>query len=133
MSVVSDTHKNEILDLTFGDGAVGSWVSVEYVALFVGEPGSGGVELSRTTTSYERALFENNDTNWSAASAGTKSNLVRVIFPSLVEDWLVPDHWALMSTPTAGSPVMFGTMYPTPYAIGDTPFIEIGNLVVTVI
>ena len=132
MSVVSDTHKNEILDTILGDGALGSWVSVEYVALFVGEPGGGGVEIDRTTTSYERANFTNDDTNWGVASGGQKSNLNRITFPVLAEDWPVADHWALMSTTTGGSPVMYGLMYPVVLTTGETPFHEVGNVVVTV-
>lgn len=93
MALGSENARNAVLDASLsGTDAPASL----YLALFAGDPATGGVEI--TGGSYARV--EVPKANWAAASGGSKANSASIAFPtSTATGWTgTATHAALMST-----------------------------------
>ena len=70
-----------------------------YIALFLGDPADGGVEI--TLTGYARVAFQ----NWSTSSnpdESTRSPAASIVFPTITQAGTA-DHWAIFDAPAGGN------------------------------
>jgi len=121
-----------VLDYLFGSTVPtvpGTW----YVALSTADPGYAGTITEAAYTSYARAAFANNKTNWSAyansGASGTVNNAVAISFPQCTGSDATCTHAAIMDDPSTGTCWAWGSL--TPHKIissGDTPQFAIGEL-----
>lgn len=69
--------------------------------------GSTGTETSGG--SYARASVTNNGVTWGNASAGSKTNLATITFPTATANWSGITDWAILDASSAGNILYFGT------------------------
>ena len=96
MPLGSDAARNAVLDASLSSTAAPESL---YLALFAGDPASGGVEISGG--GYARVAVPRSA--WAAASGGQKSNSAELTFPTSTGAWSgTATHTALMSASTGG-------------------------------
>lgn len=124
---------NALLDSFLGDDHGTLIPSTVYVALYTTAPntaGTGGIECSGGD--YARVAVGNSDTNWLAASSGSKSNAAAITFPTASDSWGTVTHFGLCTAATLGNILYVGALTsPITVNIGATPYFEIGALVIT--
>lgn len=86
--------QNASLDNDYGASAGANAAASHEVALFDGDPESGGVELS-ATGGYVRVVVANDGTNWPAAVGGAKSS-APVLFPTSTAAWSDTAKWFVL-------------------------------------
>lgn len=73
--------------------------------------GSTGTEMAGG--SYARASITNNGVSWANASAGAKTNLATITFPTATANWTGITDWAIVDASTAGNILYYGTFAAT--------------------
>src|SRR3972149_249132 len=99
MSASSDLE-NKILNHILGGGDYTRLATI-YVALYTSDPGEDGSANTNeaTGTDYARAAVTNNDTNWPAASGGSKANGTAINFPTPGSGgWGTVTHFGIVSS-----------------------------------
>lgn len=129
----SDYLENKLLDHTFGAQTYTPPATL-YVALYTAAPdddGTGGTEVSGT--GYARAAVTNNDTNWPAASNGSKSNGNEISFGTVgAGGWGQLTHFGVFDAASGGNFLGAGELdTPVTAAEGDTVRFQAGALVIT--
>lgn len=106
MAGKSDFLENEILDHILGGPDYVRPATI-YIALFTVAPtsdaGTGGTEVSTTSTGYARAAVTNDATNFPAAASGTKSNGTAITFPTATAAWGTIVAFGIYDAATAGN------------------------------
>jgi hypothetical protein len=132
MPLGTTTAKNAAVNAMFGDAKASGQPATWYVALFVGEPGAGGSEV--TGGSYARSSIANTNAAWGTATAGVKLSLVSVSFPPATADWGTITHVALFDALTVGNLWDYGALdVPTAVPSGWTAKFSAGQLRVSVV
>lgn len=123
---------NFVLDTILG-GTSFSQPGTVYIALFTVTPtvaGTGGTEVSGG--SYARATVTNNNTNWTTASASSKSNATAITFATPTAGWGTVISFGIYDALTSGNLLYFGTLSTAkPITTGDAVSFQSGTLVVT--
>lgn len=95
-SASNPTARNMALDACYGDNRSTVWPASLQLALYAGDPTSGGSELS-STGGYARVVVANTTTNFPAASAGVKTNGVTVSFAASTAAFSAGfNYWAFL-------------------------------------
>ena len=134
MVLGSVTAKNLDLAACYGDSHSSAWPVTVYLALFVGDPTSGGVELTVGTGGYDRLALDNDSFHFAAPSGGSQANAMDFTFPACTGPWSGDaDHWGYMSLPTAGDLLDCGALAGpiTGTALGIVVNFPAGSLVVS--
>jgi hypothetical protein len=100
--------------------------SALYVALYVGDPASGGTEVSTSGSGYvrEAATF--------TVSGGTASNTASIEYPTATSSWGTIDHIAIYDASSGGNQLVTATLSSAKtIASGDVLRIPASNLSVT--
>lgn len=130
--------ENELLDILFGKitgtimGASNAPATV-YVALSTTTPNdAGGSFTEPTDASYARVAVTNNNTNFPAASGGSKANGTDITFPTAAASWGTVTYFGVFTASSGGTPIATGALSTskTPGS-GDTLKFLAGDLVVT--
>jgi hypothetical protein len=104
-----------------------------YIALFTTAPvdaGTGGTEVSGNN--YSRASVTNNNTNWPAASSGSKSNGTTITFPTASGSWGTIVAFGIYDASTSGNLLYYGSLSTAQViANGNTLSFSAGNLTIT--
>jgi hypothetical protein len=128
----SDYLENAILDHILGGGDYTRPATV-YIALFTTAPvdaGTGGTEVSGNN--YSRASVTNNNTNWPAASSGSKSNGTTITFPTASGSWGTIVAFGIYDASTSGNLLYYGSLSTAQViANGNTLSFSAGNLTIT--
>jgi hypothetical protein len=130
MPLGSTTAKNWALDACYGSNHSSVWPSTVYVALFNGNPSSGGTELT-STGNYARVALTNNSTNFPDASSGFKSNGTDIAFPTSTGAYSASATYIGLYDNSAGGNLLdYGALSPTLTVSGasQTPKIPAGAL-----
>lgn len=133
-----NTLANAILDHVLG-GPNYSRITDVYIALYTSSPTSsgGGTEVSTSSTGYGRQTIANDlgspyTQNWTATSAGVKSNQNLIDFGTATGNWGTVVAGTIMSDPTTGYILYFGPLTTSKTIDTDDGFrIPIGGLVLT--
>lgn len=111
MASLTPTAANSVLDLMFGSGRATSFPATYYLALFTTATvptSSGGTEPSGNA--YARVAVTNNDTNFPAASGGTKANATSVIWPTASGSWGTVGYVGLYNAASGGTFYGYATL-----------------------
>jgi hypothetical protein len=108
MPLGSATAKNAAVNAMFGDAKAAGMPATLYVALYIGDPGSGGLEV--VGNNYARVAVVNTNAVWGAATAGVKSSLIEVPFPVATANWGTVTHVALFDAVTVGNMWDYGPL-----------------------
>lgn len=103
----------------------------KYVALWIGDPGEGGISGSEVTgTGYERVNAFG--PTWSMSSSGIVTNLLPVTFPEAIGDWGDLTHFAIWDDSLGGNMILYGPLAisPTTIVAGSIPRFAAGTLVI---
>ena len=119
-----DGFENEVLDAMLGTGATLLGGTLE-LGLSTTTPADDGTNITPPVGgSYARESITNDVTNFAAASAGSKTNVLAITFTTATGDWGTITHWVLYDTSVAK---IWGTLddgagTPQPRAVynGDT-------------
>lgn len=129
----TDYTEDVILDLMFGSGHDAAFGATVYLGLFTVLPaddGTGGTAPSGG--SYARVAITNDNTNFPAASGGSKSNGVRIDMPTATGSWGTIVGWGLYSASSGGTLYVYGDLAtPRPVVSADAPFFPAGALNIT--
>lgn len=131
MSATNYTE-NALLDAFLGDDHIAAFGATVYFALFTATPNDtgGGTEVSGG--SYARVAVTNNDTNFPAASSGSKVNGTRIEFPEATGSWGTVTHWGVFSASSVGTLYAYGALSTSRSVVsGDAPFYPAGGLEIT--
>ena len=115
---------NTLLDLILGDDHDSSISATVYLALFNTEPVDGDLsgEISTSGTGYGRVAIDNNNTNWTPATAGVKANANAIAFGDPSGDWGAVNFWGLCSASSSGVLYGYGGVSPSiSLGTGDDP------------
>jgi hypothetical protein len=96
MSLGSVTARNDSLASCYGDSHSPAWPDSLTLALYTGDPASGGTQLS-TANGYAPITVTNNSTSFAAPSGGSIANAA--LFSTLPwsgTDSQTADHWAFL-------------------------------------
>lgn len=130
MGTLSAVYENKILDAFIGDGRAAGMPATVYVALFVGDPEAGGVEVSGGA--YVRQSKASTNANWPAAANSQKSNATTITFPEATASWGTPTHFALMDAVAAGNRMVSGALGTArPIAVGERAQFDPNTLVIS--
>lgn len=100
-----------------------------YVALYTVTPGEGGGGTECTGGSYARVDSKG---KWATPASGSVSNNAAITFPQATADWGTVVAFALMTTLTVGTMLMFGALTTSKtIANGDTASFASGALTLT--
>lgn len=99
MTLASDAAKAMALDACYGDNHGANWPELLLLAMFVGNPASGGVELD-DTGGYARVGLANTSVNFPDADVITGNKTVsNVRFPTSTGAWSADaDYWCLLDS-----------------------------------
>ena len=132
MGSAANTYENYILDSILGDNAGALMPATVYVGLYTVEPSDGGGGTEVIGNGYGRVAVTNNSTNWPAASAGEKRNGAKVEFGQATGDWGDIDWFGIFDAETGGNLMLWGNLQDTVSPVaGNSPFFEIGGIVIT--
>lgn len=129
---LGNEYRAPLMAAVAGSVHLSSFPNTFYIAFYTVAPsasGTGGAEV--TGGAYARLAVPNDDTNWSG-TAGSKSNVLQLIFPLATANWGSIVAVALMNTLTVGNTVVSGLLG-TPFAItsGQRALFDPGTLIVT--
>lgn len=93
----TDQHENAILDANLGSGATLLASTLEIGLSTTTPTDSGGNITEPVGGSYARITISNNNTTWNAASSGTKTNAIDLVFPEATGNWGTISHWIIYS------------------------------------
>lgn len=126
----SDYLELELLDHVFGAAAYSAPETI-YLSLHSDDPGEDGSnELSGG--SYARVAVTNNDTNFPAASSGSKNLHVAFSFPEASGDWSAATYFGTWDASTAGNFLVGGPLDDSKTVeTGDTATFAIDALAIT--
>jgi hypothetical protein len=99
----------ELLDHVLGNEAYTAPGTV-WVALYTATPSDTGGGTECTGGSYARVAVVNNDTNWPAASGGSKSNGTQINFPTATASWGTVTSFAILDADTSGNFLYWGAL-----------------------
>lgn len=132
MAGKSDYLENAILDHILG-GPDYTRAATVYVALFTVTPldtGSGGTEV--VGNNYSRVSVTNNNTNWPAASGGTKTNGTAITFPTASGTWGTIVSFGIYDASTSGNLLYFGSLSTAQTVVnGNTVSFAASSLTIT--
>ncbi len=136
MGSAGDTAETLILDAMFGSGKASNMPATLYFALFTTTPSDAGVgtEVGASATAYARVGYTNNNTTWAAATVGTKTNAIDIVFPAATASWGTIAYWGAFTVSTVGLgvPFVWGALStPTLITTGMTPKFLAGDLVIS--
>lgn len=127
------TVANQVLDFILGGGTYTPGSTV-YLALFLTPPTADGGGTEVSGAAYTRLALANDATTWSAAGSGSKFNLIAAIFPGAGNDWGTVVGAALMTAPTGGSSITFGTLDEAkPVHVGDVAQFAVNTIRITLL
>jgi hypothetical protein len=127
----SDYLENALLDHVLGGGDFTRPTPV-YLALFTVTPSDTGGGTEVTGGSYARKSVTNNNTNFPAASGGSKSLNVDTSFAQASADWGTVVAFGIFDAATSGNLLYWGPISPTKTVQnGDTARFLAGQLTVT--
>lgn len=131
MAGKSDYLEDELLDHVLGGGDYTRPATV-YVALFTAAPTDAGGGTEASGGSYARASVTNNNTNWPAASSGSKSNGTAIDFPTATGNWGTIVAFAIFDNSSGGN-MLYWNNVTTPKDVnsGDTASFPIGSITLT--
>ena len=116
---------NKLIDHLLGSGTY-TKPSALYVALFVGNPASGGTEVTTSGSAYARqsAAF--------TISTNSASNTAAIEYPTATASWGTIDYIAIYDASTAGNQLVSAALSSAnTIASGDVLRIPASNLSVT--
>ena len=116
---------NKLIDHLLGSGTY-TKPSALYVALFVGNPASGGTEVTTSGSAYARqsAAF--------TISTNSASNTAAIEYPTATASWGTIDYIAIYDASTAGNQLVSAALSSAKtIASGDVLRIPASNLSVT--
>lgn len=110
----SNYLENAILDHILGGGDFSRPATV-YVSLHTADPtdaGNGAEVSAAIWTNYAREAVTNNNTNWPAASGGSKSNGTDIDFGTATVSGTAPvvTHFGIWDASTSGNLLYFGAL-----------------------
>lgn len=131
----SNALENAILDHILG-GPDYERLGTVYIALHTSDPGEAGTGSTNEAsgTNYARVAVTNNDTNFPAASSGSKSNAVAIEFPTPGSGgWGTVTHVSVTAASSGASAILFSAALAVAKTINqdDTVSFGIGDLVFT--
>lgn len=130
-SSFSDYIENKLLDLLFSNAAY-SIPGTLYMALFTAAPSDSGGGTEVSGGSYARVAVTNNNTNFPAASGGSKSNGTTITFPTATAAWGTVVAMGIFDASSSGNLLAWATLTTAKtVASGDTPSFAAGALVIT--
>lgn len=116
---------NKLIDHLLGSGTYSKPAAL-YVALFVGNPASGGTEVSTSGSGYARqsAAF--------TISTNTASNTAAIEYPTATSSWGTIDYVAIYDAASAGNQLVTAALSAAKtIASGDVLRIPASNLTVS--
>lgn len=125
----TNAAENIILDALLGTSHCAAVSATVQLGLFTASPGEtgGGTEVSGNN--YARASYANNNTTWTVASGGSKSNAVQIIFPTATGSWGTVTHWAIFDGSTM---LLYGSLTsPVLPIAGNAPYFAVGDITIT--
>jgi len=79
--------------------------------------------------SYQRAQFENDNSNWQISGSDTIFNVTAIEFPVANEEWGEANYFAICNTANGGDVIAFGDLATRQFVIqGDRVQIDIGGI-----
>ena len=109
MSAASNYLENKILDHVIG-GSDYTRPATIYFALFTVAPSDAGGGTEVSGNGYARVAMTNNSTNFPAASGGSKTNAVAVVFPTATGNWGTVSHYGVFDASSGGNLIVHGAM-----------------------
>ena len=97
-------------------------------------PSSAGTDFTEpaSTNGYARVAFNNNTTNWVAATAANpsvKTNAIEITFPESSGDWGTITHWGIFTHATSSAYIDYAALTVSKaISAGDTPKFSTGEL-----
>lgn len=123
MSLGSTTAKNGEITGTWGDNKGSTAPTTYTIRLYVGDPTSGGTEVSTSGTGYAAVPVANTTANVGTPSGGALGPIA-VAFAAATGSWGTPDHWA--ATDGSGNIWDTGTISaPVAITAGQTPTVNV--------
>jgi len=133
MAAMTDFLENKLIDwlfrgqaigITGASAAAGTGPTNLYIGLFTTVPvdaGTGGVEVSTTSTGYGRVTLASSLANWagtsvstggsvSAGSNGTTSNVNAITFGTPTNSWGTITGFGIWDAATGGNLLIFGNL-----------------------
>ena len=126
-------YQNHVLDFLYGNLAPTPPATL-YLALYTVAPtdAGGGTEVP-LTNGYARVAVNNDGSAWAAASAGVKTTIVPITFPTATGSWGTVVAYAFHDDPAMDSIVTWGNLDSSvPVASGETPQFAAGSGALTI-
>jgi hypothetical protein len=142
MGSMSDIYEKKFLDLIFRNTAASATVPMGLnntnVWIALGTAGSDAAFTELAGSGYARVAVARTGAGFDAAtgnSPGATLNTAAVTFPAATADWNSAsdiEYFAIYDAAVAGNLIYWGALTtPKPVLNGDTPYFDIGDLVVT--
>jgi hypothetical protein len=132
MGSKSDVYEIDVLKATTGQATTilsTTPLTNVYIALFTVAPSDSSAGTEVTGGSYARVDSKG---KWAVPSAGSVSNNAVITFPTATADWSTVVAFAVMTTVTGGSQMMWGTLTASKAVFnGDTASFASGALTLT--
>ncbi len=123
--------RNSILEHLLGGSAM-ALPSTLYLGLYITQPDANGDGGAEGTGDYARMALPAGSATWAAASGGSKTNAVDLVFPIATSDWGTIVGFGLFTDAAAGDLYYFGELaQPTYVATGQSFTISAGNLIIS--
>lgn len=106
--------EDKLLDFLLGGGSYAP-PSTVYVGLWnqsLSDSSSGSSPGEVSAAEYSRVAIPNDGTHWTAASSGTKSNALNVVFPTAASQWGSIVTMAILDAATAGNVLFYAAPAP---------------------
>lgn len=134
MASFSDFLELELLDHVFG-GADYTRPATVYMALCTSAPtdaSTGSTLTEANYTGYARKAVTNNNTNFPAASSGSKSNGTAIVFDPCTGGSSTVTHFAIVDASSGGNVLGWGALTAQlAVSNGITPEFGVGALTIT--
>lgn len=137
MAGASNYLELELLDHVFGGNTAGNVFTPNatlYMSLHTADPAETGASEVTNANAYARVSIANTTTNWSAASAGAKTNATAINFPTASGAWGTVTHFGFWDSGThgAGNFLVGGSLSVSKAPIsGDQPQFAASSLSIT--
>ncbi len=127
----SDYLENKMLNHVLGGGDYTRPANV-YLALYTVAPDDTGGGTEIVGGNYARYMMVNNATNWPAATSGSKSNGVDIVFNTASAAWGTVVAFGIFDAISAGNMLYWGTLSQNKTIdINDTAIFRAGTLTIT--
>lgn len=132
MGSLADYAENKVLDLILGAVAFTAPTTLYFGLSTTTITDAGGSITEPSGNNYSRAAVTNNNTNFPAASAGSKSNGTIINWPTPSGAWGTIVDFFISDAASGGNILLYGTL-PTaqPIVSGNPVSIAISGLTVT--